>query len=81
MLDSQALRAIDSNKQVIESLLRVAILCGKQGLAMQGHRDDKIHWEDKGESRNEGNFVQLVRFRAETDKVLADHLSKGPKNA
>ena len=81
MLDSQAQRVIDSNKQVIESLLRVAILCGKQGLAMRGHRDDKVHCDDEGEGPNEGNFVQLVCFRAETDKVLADHLSKGPNNA
>ena len=80
MLDSQAQRVIDRNKQVIESLFRVAILCGKQGLAMRGHRDDKVQWGDAVEGPNEGNFVQLVRFRAETDKVLADHLSKGPKN-
>ncbi len=30
---------------------------------------------------NEGNFIELVRFRAETDKILADHLSHAPKNA
>ena len=78
MLDSQAQRVIDSSKQVIESLFRVAILCGKKGLAMRGHRDDKVQWDDEGEGPNEGNFVQLVRFRAEMDKVLADHLSKGP---
>ena len=81
MLDSQAQRVIDRNKQVIESLFRVGILCGKQGLAMQGHRDDKVQWGDEVEGPNEGNFVQLVRFRAETDKVQAVHLSKGPKNA
>ena len=81
MLDSQAQRVIDSNKQVIESLFRVAILCGKQGLAMRGHRDNKVQWDDEGERPNEGNFVQLVCFRADTDKVLVEHLSKGPKNA
>ena len=30
---------------------------------------------------NEGNFIQLVRFRAETDPVLADHLANSPENA
>ena len=80
MLDSQAQRLIDGNKQVIESLFKVAIRCGKQGLAMRGHRDDKVQWDVEGEGSNEGNFIQLIRFRADTDKVLAEHLSKCPKN-
>ena len=37
MLDSQVQRTMDSNLKVIESLFKVAILCGKQGLAMCGH--------------------------------------------
>ena len=60
-------------------MFKVAILCGKQGLAMRGHRDDRIQWEDEDRGSNEGNFVQLVRFRAETDTDLADHLTKGPR--
>ena len=48
---------------------------------MRGHRDDRVQWGDEGDSSNEGNFVQLIRFRSETDQVLADHLSKGPRNA
>ena len=79
--DSQAQRVMDSNKNVVESMFKVALLYGKQGLAMRGHRDDRVQWEDEGEGSNEGNFIQLVRFRAETDKVLADHLSKAPRNA
>lgn len=78
ILDSQARKIMDSNVKVIESLFKIAILCGKQGLALRGHRDDRIQWEDEGEGSNEGNFVQLVKFRAETDKVL---LSKCPRNA
>ena len=62
-------------------LLKIATLFGKQGFALRGHRNDRVHWEDEDGSSNEGNFVQLVRFRAETDTILADHLTKGPKNA
>lgn len=47
---------------------------------MWGHRDDssmgRWRWRPK-----RSNFVQLARFRAETDNILADHLSRGPKNA
>ena len=39
------------------------MLCGKQGLALRGHRDDKISWTDDDAHSNEGNFVELVRFR------------------
>ena len=81
MLESHARKIMNSNVKVIESLFKITILCGKQGLALRGHRDDRIHWEDEGEGSNEGNFVQLVKFRAETDEILADHLSKCPRNA
>ncbi len=80
LLDSEAQSVVERNLKVIESLFKVTILCGKQGLALRGHRDDNIQWEE-GSSNNEGNFIELVRFRAETDKCLADHLSCAPKNA
>ena len=35
---------------------------------------------DQG-SHNPGNFIELVRFRAETDSVLAKHLKNAPQNA
>ena len=71
---------METNQKVIESLLHIIILCGKQELALRGHRDDRIDWH-AGERSNEGNFVQLVCFRAETDTILSPHLSKVPKNA
>ena len=53
---------------MIEALLRIVILCGKQGLALRGH--DQIDWQS-----------QLVHFRAETDTILSTHLAKASKNA
>ena len=81
LLDNEAKQIMEANQKVIESLLKIVILCGKQGIALRGHRDDEIDWEDDVSILNEGNFIQLVRFRAETDTILADHLSKSPKNA
>ena len=71
---------METNQKVIESPLRIVILYGKQGLALCGHRDDKIDWQSV-ESSNEDNFVQLVHFRVETDTILSAYLSKAPKNA
>ena len=81
-LSSQAQKTIEENKKVIESLLHIVMLCGKQGLALRGHRDDNIVWASEGdEAANHGNFIELVRFRAETDEVLRNHLQSDPKNA
>ena len=68
--------------QVSGVTVQIVMLCGIQGLAFRGHRDDKIIWTDVGEEHpNEGNFVELVRFRAETDPTLAQHLANSPRNA
>lgn len=79
-LSKQAQENIQLNYQVIESLLKVVLLCGKQGLALRGHRDDKIDLTDEN-AVHVGNFLEFVRFRAETDRVLHMHLQSAPKNA
>ena len=71
---------MQSWRQVLESLTKI-VLCGKQGLALCDHRDDKISWMEDDSVQyhsNEGNFVELVRFRAEMDPVLAHHLANSP---
>ena len=67
----------------MESLLSIVILCGKQGLALHGRRDDHVFptKQEEKESENQGNFIELVRFRAQTDDVLRQHLQNVPRNA
>ena len=78
-----AQKRMADNQQVIESLFKVILLCRKQGLALRGHRDDHISWEAENdhESTNVGNFIEIVRFRAETDHILKTHLQNASKNA
>ena len=81
-LDSQVQKRLGENQQVIESLFRIVILLGKQGLEFSGHRDDKIVWmEQSDQEENQENFIEMVRFRAETDHVLRTHLDRAPRNA
>lgn len=76
MMDSENQKIMEDNKKVIESLLNIIILYGKQGLALHGHWDDCIHWtEDEEKCSNEGKFVELVCFCVETDQILSEHLS------
>ena len=79
-LGSQAQKQHEENRLVIESLFKVTMLLGKQGLAFRGHRDDKIVLLEHSVVESE-NHIELVYFRAETDTVLAKHLNNAPKNA
>ena len=76
-LSSEVQKRMENNEKVIESLFKVVLLCGKQGLAFQGHRDDYVNWAELEEdsSLNQGNFIELVRFWAETDHVLSSKFS------
>ena len=81
IIESEVQKTMKKNQEVIESLLRIIILCGKQGFALRGHRDDHVDWEsEEGKCSNQGNFIELVRFRAETDKILSEHLANSTRN-
>jgi hypothetical protein len=51
-------------------------LCGKQGIAFRGQRDDYT-----SESENKGNFMAVVNVLAENDAVLQKHLLESKRNA
>ena len=75
---------MDDNQKVIESLVKIAMVCGMQELAFHGHRNHRIGWAEQEEehgAQNNSNFIELVHFRAETDDVLCAHLQFAPKNA
>ena len=74
---------MEANEKVITSLFKVVLLCEKQGIACHGHQDDCLNWEDANEdsSSNQGNFIEFVHFRAETNEVLSRHLLKSPCKA
>ena len=42
VMSRQVSQIMERNEKVLESLLKITIFCGKQGLALRGHRDDKI---------------------------------------
>ena len=69
------------NKKVVESLFKIVLLCGKQGIPFRDHRDDNVNWTETEEQGNQGNFIELVRLRAQTDDILCRHLQNAPKNA
>ena len=84
-LDKEKAMLAARNRNVLTSLFQIVMLCGRQGIAFRGHVDDRV-WGDKigyqeNHDTNQGNFIELVKFRACTDQVLADHLKSAPLNA
>ena len=77
MLNKAHEEQVSRNAQVIKSLLKCVSFCGKQGLSFRGHRDDSTALD----ASKMGNFIELVRFRAENDDVLCTYLETSPMNA
>ena len=77
MLNKAHEEQVSRNAQVIKSLLKCVTFCGKQGISFRGHRDDSTALD----ASNMGNFIELVRFRAENDDMLRTYLVTSPRNA
>ena len=65
------------NRVYISSILKCLEFCGRQGLALRGHRDDST-----SDSLSQGNFKALIDFCIEAgDQDLQHHLETCQKNA
>ena len=65
-LISKRLTEYENNKYALESIVECLLYCGKQGIALLGHRDDAT----ADCSTNRGIFIALLEFRAKTDERL-----------
>lgn len=82
LLDQNKIKEAKENRERLKPIIKTIILCGKQGLALRGHRDHGPIDLDNLPSKNEGNFRALLRFAVECgDKTLEDHLRTAKKNA
>ena len=84
MIDEHARKTVVENRKKLVSIVDTIKLCGRQGIALRGHRDDsKYHPEVGSFSEGRvGNFIELLNFRVRAgDKVLEEHLKNAPKNA
>ena len=61
---------VEKNRRVLISIVKCLELCGRQGIALRGHRDDST-----SDEVNQGKFKAIVDFRIEAgDEVLKEHL-------
>jgi hypothetical protein len=54
-------KEVRKNREILSSVVKCVVLCGKQNLPLRGHRDDSQHIDDN--NINSGNFQALINFR------------------
>ena len=58
------------NKERLASVILTVILCGRQKIALRGHRDCGLIEVDKEDDKNPGNYRALLKCRAKGDENL-----------
>ncbi|KAK5649293.1 hypothetical protein RI129_000322 [Pyrocoelia pectoralis] len=83
-LDKSVANKVTENRRLLTPVIKTVIFCGRQGLALRGHRDGgPLNINDNEDFiANEGNFRALLRLRLDSgDQDLKEHLLKAGKNA
>ncbi|XP_033229503.1 zinc finger MYM-type protein 1-like [Belonocnema kinseyi] len=80
-IDQSQKRLQLENRKKLTPIIRAALFCCRQGLALRGRRDDGRLPLDMAEE-NDGNFRALLRFAADNgDVALQEHLKVVGGNA
>lgn len=82
MLNSEHQRQADENLHRLRSVVATVVFCGKQGIALRGHRNESAA-SRASQTANPGNFAALMNFRAAAgDKYACGtfHQARGGKH-
>lgn len=78
-MDSSRKLKVIENRQKIKPIIEGIILCGRQEIALRGHRDHgKIDVDFESET-NIGNFREILKYRARGDVELKNTLEASSK--
>ena len=68
---------VKKNRSIISSLMSSMLLCIERGFALRGHDDGGApDLSENADYINLGNFKSIVKFRAQCDTLLKEHLEK-----
>lgn len=74
MQNSRAMEQLQKNRAALQSIVKTLILCGRQGIALRGHRDDGALFTNESSNENQGNFRALLQARIDAGDVgLVNH--------
>ena len=76
-------RETTQNRKKHCTITEIIVLCGRQNIALHGHRDSGTDMEGvQATGTNYGNFFALLNFRISAgDTILRDHLQSAARNA
>ena len=75
-IDESRKEIYERNFHILECIVKAIILCGKQNIAIRGHRDDS-----RSSESNKGNFLAILDLIAYFDETLKCHLESAKRNA
>lgn len=75
-LNTQIKENILKNREVMMSLIRCVLFCGRQDIGLRGHREANILV-----NFNNGNFIELVKLHGFENENFKTNLNSLPKNA
>ena len=74
MLVSQRRTIIQENRKYLQTMLKIALLCARQDLALRGH-------DESQNSENKGTFKEILALLAFENPTLKHQLENAPSNA
>ena len=82
LLDTNRAKIIEENRKRLVPIVETIILMGRQNIAFRGRRDDgKLDFQSST-NENDGNFRQILKYRANSgDAILTEHLKNSKSNA
>lgn len=83
-ISDKARQTVETNRKILSSIIKCLEYCGRQGIALRGHRDNfaGATTTTDVQNGNPGNFLSLIKFRVDSgDNVLKMHLDMCQKNA
>ena len=77
-IESKRGHTIKRNREIVKSVAKSVHFCGKQCIALTGHRDDST----ADQNGNRGNFLALLELRVDSgNEVSKNHLATCSPNA
>ncbi|XP_071965592.1 52 kDa repressor of the inhibitor of the protein kinase-like [Antedon mediterranea] len=76
LLNDASKQIYKDNIHILQSIIEAVLLCGKQNIALRGHRDDST-----SSCSNTGNFLAILKLLSGRDPILRKHLESSNKNS
>ena len=81
ILNTNRAQQIKDNRERLKPIIKSILFCGRNGLALRGHRDYGKFTLDQP-TEKDGNLRALLQFRAESgDVAVSEKILTAPKNA